>query len=479
MLHRGAGEDRRRAARCRHRALPALRREPGRQARLRGRAHRADQAAQPLGQTSDHDFAERGRHAPQLRARSEDRVLGALDGIRIIDLTQMLAGPFCTMMLADQGADVIKVEPLDGDDTRTSAPTTPTTQLRAFGGYFASINRNKKSIVLDLKSPRAARCCMRLVRRRRCRGRELPRRRHGPPRPGLRVAARAQPQAGLCHDPRLRRSAHRREPLCRLAGLRRRRAGDGRLMGITGPDKDTPIKVGPGSATSARHLVRRRHRQRHAARAKDRPRPVRRRRHGRCRAVDVRAHRAPARLHRRRAGAGGQPPSAALPVRHVPGPGRLRHHRGPADALADPLPPDRQARDGHRPAGSPPCRTAAPTRTRSSPRCRTSRASAPSRSCWSISAARCRSRRSTTCATSSPIRTSPRATCWSSMPHPGLDHETRIAGVPIKLTETPGRVRHRAPLLGEHTDEYLTCLGLQCARKLRACGPTRSLPEER
>ena len=45
------------------------------------------------------------------------------------------------------------------------------------------------------------------------------------------------------------------------------------------------------------------------------------------------------------------------------------------------------------------------------------------------------------------------------VPHPGLDIETAIAGVAIKMTETPGRVRHRAPLLGEHTDEYLGAIG--------------------
>ena len=56
------------------------------------------------------------------------------------------------------------------------------------------------------------------------------------------------------------------------------------------------------------------------------------------------------------------------------------------------------------------------------------------------------------------------------VPHPGLDHETAIAGVAIKMTETPGRVRHRAPLLGEHTDRYLTELGLGGAEiaRLRA-----------
>ena len=45
------------------------------------------------------------------------------------------------------------------------------------------------------------------------------------------------------------------------------------------------------------------------------------------------------------------------------------------------------------------------------------------------------------------------------VPHPGLDHEVQIAGVAVKMTETPGKVRHRAPLLGEHTDEYLKSIG--------------------
>jgi len=83
---------------------------------------------------------------------TDSSVLGALDGVRIVDLTQMLAGPYCTMLLADQGAEVIKVEPLDGDHTRIIGPYHADDSLKAFGGYFASVNRNKKSIAIDLKT---------------------------------------------------------------------------------------------------------------------------------------------------------------------------------------------------------------------------------------------------------------------------------------------------------------------------------------
>jgi crotonobetainyl-CoA:carnitine CoA-transferase CaiB-like acyl-CoA transferase len=76
---------------------------------------------------------------------------GPLEGVRIIDLTQMLSGPFCTMLLTDLGADVVKVEPIDGDPVRTNA-YAPGDTLRSFGGYFQSINRGKKSIALNLKS---------------------------------------------------------------------------------------------------------------------------------------------------------------------------------------------------------------------------------------------------------------------------------------------------------------------------------------
>ncbi len=74
---------------------------------------------------------------------------GPLDGVRVLDLTRVLAGPYCTMFLGDLGAEVVKVEqPGIGDDTRGWGPP--------FAGgesaYFLCVNRNKKSITLDLKS---------------------------------------------------------------------------------------------------------------------------------------------------------------------------------------------------------------------------------------------------------------------------------------------------------------------------------------
>ncbi|WP_088346060.1 MULTISPECIES: CoA transferase [Rhodomicrobium] len=79
---------------------------------------------------------------------------GALDGLTVIDVTVMLAGPYASMMLADQGARVIKIEPPGGEDARRVGPylggALPPEQ-GGYGAYFASINRNKDSVVIDLK----------------------------------------------------------------------------------------------------------------------------------------------------------------------------------------------------------------------------------------------------------------------------------------------------------------------------------------
>ncbi len=75
----------------------------------------------------------------------------ALDGVRVLDLTRALAGPYCTMMLGDYGADVVKIEiPATGDDTRGWGPPYIGDQ----SAYFLSINRNKRSITLNLRNPK-------------------------------------------------------------------------------------------------------------------------------------------------------------------------------------------------------------------------------------------------------------------------------------------------------------------------------------
>ena len=72
---------------------------------------------------------------------------GALEGVRVLDLTRILAGPLCTQMLGDMGADVIKVEPLgSGDDTRTWGPPFASGE----SAYFLGVNRNKRSITLNM-----------------------------------------------------------------------------------------------------------------------------------------------------------------------------------------------------------------------------------------------------------------------------------------------------------------------------------------
>ncbi len=83
-----------------------------------------------------------------------------LDGIRVLDLTRVLSGPYCTMQLGDLGAEVIKVErPVDGDDTRAFAPPFQGDQA----AYFLSVNRNKKSITLDMKCERGKDILWRLI----------------------------------------------------------------------------------------------------------------------------------------------------------------------------------------------------------------------------------------------------------------------------------------------------------------------------
>ena len=88
---------------------------------------------------------------------------GPLSDVRVIDLTQALAGPFCTMLLADLGADVIKIEPPGGDLSRGMGPYPQDRDGCDYGGYFASVNRNKRGIVLDIKTDAGREAIFKLV----------------------------------------------------------------------------------------------------------------------------------------------------------------------------------------------------------------------------------------------------------------------------------------------------------------------------
>jgi crotonobetainyl-CoA:carnitine CoA-transferase CaiB-like acyl-CoA transferase len=85
--------------------------------------------------------------------------LGAIAGLRVIDLTRVLGGPYCTQILGDHGAESIKIEPPAGDETRDWAPVLADTG----SAYFNGANRNKRSLGLDLARPRGREVLMRLL----------------------------------------------------------------------------------------------------------------------------------------------------------------------------------------------------------------------------------------------------------------------------------------------------------------------------
>ena len=86
--------------------------------------------------------------------------MGALDGLKVIDLSRVLGGPYCAQMLADHGAEVIKIEPPQGDETRLWGPPFDKDGVSA---YFAGINRNKRTMALDLSKPAGREVLLKLL----------------------------------------------------------------------------------------------------------------------------------------------------------------------------------------------------------------------------------------------------------------------------------------------------------------------------
>ena len=167
---------------------------------------------------------------------------GPLEGVLVVDLTRALAGPHATMMLADQGARVIKVEaPGSGDDTRQwGPPFVPGTDGEPYSTYFLSCNRNKESITLDLKSEAGAATLLQLVRRADVLAENF---RTGVlDRLGFSVARLQEENprliilsiTGFGHD----------GPEGGRAGYDQIAQGEAGLMSLTGPSPDEPTKAG-------------------------------------------------------------------------------------------------------------------------------------------------------------------------------------------------------------------------------------------
>ncbi len=171
---------------------------------------------------------------------------GALAGLKVLDLTQMLAGPYCTMMLADQGAEVLKIEPVDGDPTRHFGPFRADDTRKDFGGYFQSTNRNKKSLSLDLKAPEGRRLFLDLAREADVVVENF--RAGVMDRLGLGYETLAKDNPRLVYaairgfgDPRTGASPYVDRPAFDVVAQ-----AMGGAMSITGPDAATPLKIGPG-----------------------------------------------------------------------------------------------------------------------------------------------------------------------------------------------------------------------------------------
>jgi len=176
---------------------------------------------------------------------SRHQLAGALNGLRVIDMTQVLAGPFCTQLLADHGADVVKVEPLRGDSTRDLGPFRGDDQLRSYGGYYGSVNRNKRSIAIDLKSPEGTEMLLKLID-----GADVVVENF---RPGVMDRLGLSYETLSARNPRLVYAAIRgfgdprsgQSPYVDWPAFDVVAQAMGGMIGITG-QKDAPLKIGPG-----------------------------------------------------------------------------------------------------------------------------------------------------------------------------------------------------------------------------------------
>lgn len=407
---------------------------------------------------------------------ARDGESGALAGLKIIDLTQMLAGPYATMMLADQGADVIKVEPLDGDGTRIFGPYRPEDSEHVFGGYFQSVNRNKRSIAVDLKNPAGRDLVKRLARDADVLVENY---RHGVmERLGLGYETLREVNPRLVYatirgfgDARTGVSPYRDWPAYDVVAQ-----AMGGIMSITGPAPGRPVKIGPGigdifPATQCAFgiLAAVFHAQRT----------------GQGQFVDVGMVDAMLSLCERI-------------VHQYSYAGIVPDCEGNAHPLLAPFGLF-QCKDGWATVGCPNdtfwrllVEAMGHREWATEPRYATNAERMRRReevnglvTEWTLRHTKDELKELLGGAVPvGPVNTvkdifeDPHFAARdmiANVDHPGANHQVGIANTPIHMTETPGGVRHRAPLLGEHTDEVLRAAGMSAEEieDLRASGAVR------
>ncbi|MGB3147619.1 MAG: CoA transferase, partial [Paracoccaceae bacterium] len=171
---------------------------------------------------------------------------GILKGIRVLDLSRMLSGPYCTMMLADHGAEVIKIEDRQGDTSRQNGPFRDDDPAQEWAGYFVSLNRSKKSVQLDLKTEAGKTAFRALAATADVVVENF--------RPGVMERLGLSYESLAAANPRLVYAAIRGfgDPRSGQSPYQDWPAYDvvaqamGGLVSLTGPDRATPTKVGPG-----------------------------------------------------------------------------------------------------------------------------------------------------------------------------------------------------------------------------------------
>ena len=171
---------------------------------------------------------------------------GILNGIRVLDLSRMLSGPYCTMMLSDHGAEVIKIESGTGDSSRLNGPFRKDDLKQDWAGYFVSLNRSKKSVEINLKSKEGKAAFLSLVT-----SADVVVENFRPgvmERLGLSFETLSELNPRLVYaairgfgDPRSGKSPYSDWPSYDVVAQ-----AMGGVMSMTGPDADSFTKVGPG-----------------------------------------------------------------------------------------------------------------------------------------------------------------------------------------------------------------------------------------